>query len=70
MIASRVDNLTDGAALLRQAVMIDRGSRREIAEEYDRRDIAERFQDILNHLGLGEVAVEADRQDQVAAEIS
>ena len=61
LIASRVDNLTDGAALLRQAVMIERGSRRTIDEEYDRRDIAERFQDILNHLGLQDVAVEADR---------
>lgn len=60
LIASRVDNLTDGSSLLRQAVMIERGSRRAIEEEYDRRDISERFQDILNQLGLKEVAVEAD----------
>lgn len=61
LIASRVDNLTDGAALLRQAVMIERGSRQTIVEEYDRRDIAERFQDILNQLDLQEVAGEVDR---------
>ena len=63
LIASRVDNLTDGSALLRQAVMIERGSRRSISEEYDRRDIAERFQDILNHLGLSDVAIEADHPE-------
>ena len=60
LIGSRVDNLTDGASLLRQAVMIERGSKRAIEEEYDRQDIADRFQDILTQLGLNEVAEAAN----------
>ncbi|QDV35269.1 DUF2254 domain-containing protein [Tautonia plasticadhaerens] len=63
LIGSRVDNLTDGASLLRQAVMIERGSRRVIEEEYDLRDIADRFQDILHQLGLSEVAEAAGHSD-------
>ncbi|RUL87809.1 DUF2254 domain-containing protein [Tautonia sociabilis] len=65
LIAARVDNLTDGASLLRQAVMIERGSRRAIEEEYDRRDIADRFRDILHQLGLSELAEAADHTDPI-----
>jgi uncharacterized membrane protein len=69
LIGSRVDNLTDGASLLRQAVMIERGSRRVIDEEYDLQDISRRFHDILNQLGLSEVTEAIERLDPLQIDL-
>ncbi len=61
MVASRVGHQDDGAALLRQAVMIRRGALETITEPYDQDDINERFQTILDHLGIRDASAEVDR---------
>ncbi|HZG65664.1 MAG TPA: DUF2254 family protein, partial [Herpetosiphonaceae bacterium] len=46
-VAARVTNPEDQAALLRQAMMIERGSHESLPEEQDRRDVSDRYQAVL-----------------------
>jgi hypothetical protein len=50
MVARKVQTGDDRAALLRQAIMIERGSRDGLPEEQDRKDVEERYQSFLTAL--------------------
>jgi uncharacterized membrane protein len=50
MVARKVQTGDDRAALLRQASMIERGSRDGLPEEQDRKDVEERYQSFLTAL--------------------
>lgn len=59
LLAGRVDNAADAAALLRQAVMIERGSHEGLGEAEDRRNVERHYQlveEALQHLSAGSVA--------------
>jgi len=50
VVARQVQTEEDRAALLRQAIMIERGSREGLAEEQDRKNVEERYQSFLTAL--------------------
>jgi uncharacterized membrane protein len=52
-IATRVQRQDDRAALLRHAIMVERGSQDGLSEEWDRRDVQERYQAALRALEQG-----------------
>ncbi|MPZ76462.1 MAG: hypothetical protein GEU77_08050 [Deltaproteobacteria bacterium] len=64
VVARQVQTEEDRAALLRQAIMIERGSREGLAEEQDRKNVEERYQSFLTALDE-KVSGKADGLDRV-----
>lgn len=58
VILRRVRREGDGTALLRQAMMIERGSQAALTEEWDREDVTKRYRAVLELLQVGRVIVD------------